>query len=142
MFDCNTSKWVTPLADRPPNWPVSHCTPLPYYSPDLKDIKAGLRDSIDPMIQGQMGLCGVPKVLNAASPTTAVGDFYCQIQIITDTVLNVTPGNTRMIDGNGADVDLSALSAITITKGTTLLGNWTEINLVSGVVIVLPHPFL
>lgn len=138
---CNLQKWVE--ANMPPSYnPVDLCSRSPYYTVEGKNILSGLRESIDPMMQAQMGICGVPSVLNAGSPTTAAGVYYCQIQVITDTVFNVLPGNTSMVDGAENAIDVSALSAITVKAGTTLLGNWTTINLVSGVVIAYPHPFL
>ena len=138
-FLCNIAKWLR--ADNATN-PTPVCPKNPYRIYELEEIRNGFRDSIDPMIQGQMGICGTPVILNAGSPKTAAGVFYCQIQVITDTVFTVTAGNTQMTDGTGAAIDMSALSAITVKAGTTLLGNWTTIDLTSGVVIAYPHPFL
>ena len=137
-FTCNISKWTE--ANMPPSYnPATYCTPSPYYSKDVKDLLAGFRDSIDPMMQAQMGLCGVPVYLTGIDSSTA---NYCMIQIISATILNVGGGQTTEKDGNGADVPLGSLAAITLTGGTFLYGNFTKVVLVSGLVKCYPHPFL
>lgn len=139
-FTCNTAKWT---AVQPPSYnPNTYCSPLPYFIPDLKNLLAGLRDSIDPMIQASLGLCGTPMYLNAALNTSLAGYYYCAIVVLKDTVLNVTAGNTNEIDGTGTDVALTVLSLLSIPAGTVLNGTFKKVVLTSGEVKLLPHPFL
>lgn len=139
-FTCNTSKWA---AVQPPSYnPDTYCSPLPYFIPDLKNMLAGLRDSIDPMIQASLGLCGVPMYLDGALNTSLAGYYYCAIVVIRDTILNVTAGNTNEIDGTGADISLAALSGATLPAGTVLNGTFKKVVVTSGHVKLLPHPFL
>lgn len=141
-FLCNASKWVE--ANMPPSYnPATYCTPSPYYMPDLKNLLAGFRDSIDPMMQAQMNLCGVPLVINAASAVTANNVFYWKIQVLEDnTVFNILPGNTTLKDNALNDVNIGAMSAKTYKQGLELFGNWTTIKLTAGHVMLYPHPFL
>jgi hypothetical protein len=126
----------------PPSYnPNTYCTPSPYYSPDEKNILAGFRDSIDPMMQAQMGICGTAKYLTGSQGSLA-GVYYCMIQVLNDTVFNVTATNTEERDGNGNAVDISALSGKTIPAGTFLYGNFYRVVTVSGLVKIYPHPFL
>jgi hypothetical protein len=137
-FTCNISKWTE--ANMPPSYdPATYCTPSPYYSKDVKDLLAGFRDSIDPMIQAQMGLCGTPVYLSGTGTSTAK---YCMIQILSDTVLNVVAGQTTEQTGAAVVMDLTPLSAVILPKGLILNGNFTKITLVSGLVKCYPHPFL
>lgn len=140
MLTCNITKWVE--ANMPPSYnPDTYCTPSPYYSKDVKDLLAGFRDSIDPMIQAQMGICGAPIYLSGTQSST--GD-YCMIQILSDTVLDVT-AVTGTIEKTGglvpADVSLANLAAVILPKGLILNGNFTQVKLVSGLVKCYPHPF-
>lgn len=136
-FTCNTSKWN---GTKPAGFNSNqYCSRLPYYIPELIDIRAGFRDSIDPMIQAQMGLCGTHVYLGALGSSTA---NYCMIQIIEDTVLNVAAGNTNEKDGAGADISLAALSGKTLPKGMIINGNFVKVVLVSGTVKCYAHPFL
>lgn len=140
-FTCNTTKWVE--ANMPPNYnPNNYCAPSPYWSKESKFILAGLRDSIDPMMQAQLGLCGTHQYLDGGSPTSTVGKYYCAIVVIRDTILNVAALQTNEIDGAGADVNLSPLAGATLPAGTILLGNYKKVVIVSGHVKLMAHPFL
>lgn len=139
-FICNTAKWS---AVQPPSYnPDTYCSPLPYYLPDLKNMLAGLRDSIDPMIQASLGLCGTPEYLSGTQ-TSAAGYFYCGIVCLNDTILNVAAGQTteKLADGV-TDVDVADLSLKTLPAGTILNGTFSKVVLSSGLVKLLPHPFL
>lgn len=139
-FTCNTSKWA---ATMPPSYnPDTYCSQLPYYIPDLKNLLAGMRDSIDPMIQASLGLCGKAMYLDGGTPTSLAGYYYCAVVVLRDTLLNVTAGNTNEIDGDGIDVNLAPLSGATLPAGTVLNGTFKKVVIVSGHVKLLPHPFL
>ena len=140
-FTCNLTKWVET------NLPASFktrtgCMQSPYYDPFIMDMLAGQRDSIDPMLQASLGICGTPQYLDASSPTSTIGKYYVGIVVIRDCTLNVTAGQTNEINGSGADVNLAPLSGATIPAGTILLGNWKKIVLLTGHVKLMPHPFL
>ena len=139
-FNCDTSKWS---ATMPPSYnPNTYCSPLPYYLPDLKNMLAGLRDSIDPMLQASLGLCGIPMYLDGVINTSLAGYYYCAIVVLRDCVLNVTAGNTNEIDGTETDISLAALTGAILPAGTILNGTFKKVVLVSGQVKLLPHPFL
>jgi len=139
-FICNTAKWS---AVQPPSYnAATYCSPLPYFIPDLKDMLAGLRDSIDPMIQASLGLCGTPMYLDGGITTSLNGYYYCAIVVLRDAVLNVAAAQTNEIDGTGADINLTALSGATLFAGTILNGTFKKVVLISGHVKLLPHPFL
>lgn len=139
-FTCNTAKWD---AVKPPGYnATSYCNRFPYYTPELMDIRAGLRDSMDPMMQASLGLCGTPVYLGAGQ-TTSPGFYYCAIVCLNDTVINtLVVGGTLELDGNGALVDLTNLMGKTLPAGTQLLGNYASVGIVSGLVKCMPHPFL
>lgn len=136
---CNDSKWngTKPAGFNPDNY----CSRLPYYTPELIDIREGFKNSIDPMMQAQMGICGTVQYLAAAATSTA-GKYYCMIQVIEDTVLNVAAAQTDEIDGLGASVDLTALIAVVLPKGLILYGNFKKVVTVTGLIKLYPHPFL
>lgn len=137
-FDCNTSKWD---GTKPPGYnPDQYCNRFPYYTPELIDIRAGFRDSIDPMMQAQMGLCGTPEYLTTGNSSTA-GKYFCMIEILTDTILDVAAGGTNEIDGTGSDITLTNLGGVTLKTGLFLYGNFKKVKLVSGLVKCYPHPF-
>lgn len=139
-FTCNTAKWD---AIKPPGYnATSYCNRFPYYTPELMDIRAGLRDSMDPMMQASLGLCGKPMYLDGGTNTSLAGYYYCAIVVLRDAVLNVTAGNTNEIDSDGVDVNLAPLSGATLAAGLILNGTFKKIVLVSGHVKILPHPFL
>lgn len=136
-FTCNTTKWVE--ANMPPNYnPDNYCAPSPYWSKESKFILAGLRDSIDPMIQAQMGICGTNKNLNTGSVKTVVGFKYYSIQVITaaiiDTAVTKDKGTTLASQG-------TALDGLSIPSGTILYGEFTEIKITAGIIRVYEHPF-
>lgn len=135
-FLCNQSKWT--VAGQTPQI----CPKNPYRIYELEDIRAGLRDSIDPMTQASLGLCGTAQYLDGGSPTSTLGLYFCGIVVLRDCVLNVTAGNTNEINGAGADLNLAPLSGATLPAGTILLGNFKKVVLVSGHVKLMPHPFL
>lgn len=139
-FSCNTAKWD---GTKPPNYnATSYCNRLPYYTPELIDIRAGLRDSIDPMIQASLGLCGTPEYLSGTQ-TSAAGYFYCAIVCLKDTTLNVSAGNTAEVLADGVTaIDLADLSLQVLPAGTILNGTFSKVVLASGLVKLLPHPFL
>lgn len=87
-----------------------------------------------------LGLFGSNYYLDAGNTTTPLGQYYCCIQCITATVLNVTAGNTREFDQNGNDVNLSALSGLSIPAGTLLYGRYSKVVIVSGHVKCIANP--
>lgn len=136
-FVCNTTKWTDPNPNPDFN-PLDLCQRSPYYQVEGRNILAGLRDSIDPMIQAQMGLCGQAVNINAAKVKTVVGVIYFSITAINDLVLDtaVTKDKGTTIVSQGAELD-----GITIPAGTTIYGSFSEIKVVSGVARANPSPF-
>jgi len=139
QFLCNLAKWKRSDEDTNPS-PI--CPKNPYRIYELEQIRNGFRDSIDPMIQAQMGICGTPKYLNGLGATSDAGVYYCRIDFIEDTVLNITAGNTAEQDGTGGAVDVSSLSTKVFKAGSFLMGNFSKVVLASGFCKVQPHPFL
>jgi hypothetical protein len=87
-----------------------------------------------------LGLYGSNYYLDPTRTTSPSGQYYCCIQVITATVLNVTAGNTREFDQNGTDVDLAALSGLSIPAGTLLYGRYSKVVLISGHVKLIANP--
>lgn len=135
-FSCNTTKW------QGGNQTPQVCPKNPYRIYELEDIRAGLRDSIDPMTQASLGLCGTPQYLDGVTNTSTAGKYYCGIVVLRDTILNVAAGQSNEVDGSGVDVSLTPLNGVTLPAGSILLGNWKKVVLVSGNVKLMPHPFL
>jgi hypothetical protein len=94
----------------------------------------------DPISLASLGLWGSNYYLDTARTTSPLGQYYCCIQVITAAVLNVTAGNTREFDQNGADVDLAALSGLSIPAGTLLYGRYSKVVLISGHVKLIASP--
>jgi hypothetical protein len=94
----------------------------------------------DPIALASLGLWGSNYYLDPANTTSPLGRYYCCIQAITATVLNVTAGNTREFDQNGTDVNLAALSGLSIPAGTLLYGNYSKVVLISGHVKLIANP--
>lgn len=127
-------------SNMPPDYnPDTYCTPAPFYSPDVKRILAGIMNSIDPMMKTSLGLCGSAEYLKAAN-TSLAGAYYAAIVAINDTVLDVTAGATNEVDSSGVDVNLAALSGVTLKAGTVLNGIFKKVVVVTGVVKLLPLP--
>mgnify|MGYP003496599633 CR=1 FL=1 len=141
-LDCNQTKWKGANQKVDTQGNIIECPKNPYRIYELEDLRAGFRDSLDPMMQAQMGLCGDPAYLNGAAATSAAGKYFCMIQILEDTVLNITAGNTDEINGAGVSIDVSPLGGKTLKAGMILNGNFKKIVLSSGFVKIYPHPFL
>ena len=94
----------------------------------------------DPLALASLGLWGANFYLDAAITTTPLGKYYTCIQIIAAAVLNVTGGNTREIDSTGTDVNLAALSGLSIPAGTLLYGTFTKVVLISGHAKCMANP--
>jgi hypothetical protein len=94
----------------------------------------------DPLSLASLGLWGSNYYLDVTHTTTPVGKYYTCIQVIAAAVLNVTAGNTREFDQIGTDVDLSALSGLTIPAGTLLYGYFSKVVLISGHVKCMANP--
>lgn len=99
-----------------------------------------LNTTTDPIALASLGLWGSNYYLDPANTTSPVGKFYCCIQVIAAAVLNVTAGNTREFDSTGTDVNLSALSGLSIPTGTLLYGNYSKVVLISGHVKLIANP--
>jgi len=94
----------------------------------------------DPLAMASLGLWGSNYYLDPTRTTSPLGAYYCCIQVITASVLNVTAGNTREFDQNGADVNLAALSGLSIPAGTLLFGRYSKVVLISGHVKLIANP--
>jgi hypothetical protein len=94
----------------------------------------------DPIALASLGLWGSNYYLDPARTTTPLGKYYTCIQIINATVLNVTAGNTREFDSAGTDVDLAALSGLSIPAGTLLYGYFSKVVLISGHAKCMANP--
>lgn len=94
----------------------------------------------DPMTLASLGLWGSNYYLDPGQTTTPLGKYYCCIQIIAATVLNVTAGNTREFDSTGTDVNLAPLSGLSIPAGTLLYGNFSKVVLISGHAKCIANP--
>ena len=94
----------------------------------------------DPISLASLGLWGSNFYLDPANTTTPVGKFYCCIQVIAAAVFNVTAGNTRDFDQNGTDVNLAALSGLSIPAGTLLYGNYSKVVIISGHAKCIANP--
>jgi hypothetical protein len=94
----------------------------------------------DPLALASLGLWGSNYYLDVGHTTTPAGKYYTCIQIIAATVLNVTAGNTREFDAAGTDVDLAALSGLTIPAGTLLYGYFSKVVLISGHAKCMANP--
>jgi hypothetical protein len=94
----------------------------------------------DPIALASLGLWGSNYYLDVGNTTTPLGKYYTCIQVIAATVLNVTAGNTREFDAAGTDVNLAALSGLTIPAGTLLYGYFSKVVLISGHVKCMANP--
>ena len=94
----------------------------------------------DPLALASLGLWGSNYYLDAGNTTTPLGKYYTCIQIIAATVLNVTAGNTREFDQAGNDVNLAALSGLSIPAGTLLYGYFSKVVLISGHAKCMANP--
>jgi hypothetical protein len=94
----------------------------------------------DPIALASLGLWGSNYYLDPGNTTSPLGINYCCIQCITATVLNVTAGNTREFDQNLNDVNLSALSGLSLPAGTLLYGSYSKVVLISGHVKLIANP--
>lgn len=94
----------------------------------------------DPISLATLGLWGSNFYLDAAHTTTPLGKYYTCIQVIAAAVFNVTAGNTREFDSTGTDVDLSALSGLSIPAGTLLYGYFSKVVLISGHAKCMANP--
>jgi hypothetical protein len=123
----------------PPSYnPDTYCSPAPYYDADTKRLLAGVMNSIDPMIKANMGLCKKPALVG----TVAVIGNFMAIQFLADSVLDLTvvTGSTFASYENG-DFAPALLSGVTISKGTTLYLQFTQVKLISGLAICYADPF-
>jgi hypothetical protein len=123
----------------PPSYnPDTYCSPAPYYDADTKRLLAGVMNSIDPMIKANMGLCKKPALVG----TVAVVGNFMAIQFLADSVLDLTvvTGSTFASYENG-DFAPALLSGVTISKGTTLYLQFTQVKLISGLAICYADPF-
>ena len=87
-----------------------------------------------------LGLWGSNFYLDAAITTTPLGKYYTCIQVIAAAVFNVTAGNTREFDQSGTDVNLAALSGLSIPAGTLLYGYFSKVVLISGHAKCMANP--
>ena len=87
-----------------------------------------------------LGLWGSNYYLDTTQTTTPLGKYYTCIQIIAAAVLNVTGGNTREFDSTGTDVNLAALSGLSIPAGTLLYGYFSKVVLISGHAKCMANP--
>jgi hypothetical protein len=94
----------------------------------------------DPLALASLGLWGSNYYLDTGHTTTPLGKYYTCIQIIAATILNVTAGNTREFDAAGTDVDLAALSGLSIPAGTLLYGYFSKVVLISGHAKCMANP--
>lgn len=94
----------------------------------------------DPIALASLGLWGSNYYLDTGHTTTPLGKYYTCVQIIAATVLDVTPGNTREFDSAGTDVDLAALSGLSIPAGTLLYGYFSKVVLISGHAKCMANP--
>ena len=123
----------------PPSYnPDTYCSPAPYYDADTKRLLAGVMNSIDPMIKANLGICKRPALVG----TTAVVGNFMAIQFLSDSVLDLTlvTGSTFATYENG-DFAPALLTGVTISKGTTLYLQFTQVKLVSGLAICYADPF-
>lgn len=122
--------------------PLVGVTPTNTYQIIKVNASGGMQTSLttDAMTLASLGLYGSNYYLDAGHTTTPLGKYYCCIQIIAAAVLNVTAGNTREIDAAGTDVDLAALSGLSIPAGTLLYGNFSKVVLISGHAKCIANP--
>jgi hypothetical protein len=123
----------------PPSYnPDTYCSPAPYYDADTKRLLAGVMNSIDPMIKANLGICKRPALVG----TVAVVGNFMAIQFLADSVLDLTvvTGSTFATYQNG-DFAPALLSGVTISKGTTLYLQFTQVKLISGLAICYADPF-
>lgn len=99
-----------------------------------------VNSTADPLALASLGLWGANYYLDAGNTTTPLGKYYTCIQVIAAAVLNVTGGNTREIDSTGTDVNLTALSGLSIPAGTLLYGTFTKVVLISGHAKCMANP--
>jgi hypothetical protein len=130
MLNCNTTKYKGTGQNE-----SLICPKNPYRVYELEDIRAGLRDSLDPMIQAQMGLCGVNPILNSAS-LLEINNFYC-IKALSDTIIDHTASSVAV----GNEASLANINGLTIKAGDTLYLPFTELKVVSGTLQAFLHPF-
>ena len=127
-FICNTTKWAAP------NQNTQVCPKNPYRIYELEDIRAGLRDSIDPMLQAQMGICGDNVDILPASPATGALVKYYAIQAIEASQIEIASTKDK-------GVLMANWAGKPIPAGLTIYGEFTEIKITSGFVRVYEHPF-
>lgn len=122
--------------------PLSIVTPTNTYLHVAGSASGAIQTSLttDAMTLASLGLYGQNYYLDAARPTTPAGFYYCCIQIIATAVLNVTAGNTTELDATGGNVDLAALSGLSIPAGTLLYGNFSKVVLISGHAKCMANP--
>ena len=112
-----------------------------YVALSLSDTgEMSIVSTADPLALASLGLWGSNYYLDAGNTTTPLGKYYTCIQVIAAAVLNVTGGNTREIDSTGTDVNLTALSGLSIPAGTLLYGTFTKVVLISGHAKCMANP--
>ncbi len=94
----------------------------------------------DALSLATLGLWGSNYYLDAANTTTPLGKYYTCIQVIAAAVFNVTAGNTREFDQTGTDVNLAALSGLSIPAGTLLYGYFSKVVIISGHAKCMANP--
>lgn len=134
MFTCNTSKWLTANPVNDANGNRVLCQKAPFRLIEVEDMRNGMRDSIDPMMQAQMGICGTNVDLLPATAVTTAGVKYFGIQII-----NATTFETATILDKGAAKPLWA--GIVFPAGITVYGEFSSIKILTGMVRCYEHPF-
>ena len=102
--------------------------------------EVAIATTTDPLALASLGLWGSNYYLDTGHTTTPLGKYYTCVQIIAATVLNVTGGNTREFDQTGTDVDLAALSGLSIPAGTLLYGYFSKVVLISGHAKCMANP--
>lgn len=129
--DCNINKYKGANQND-----ALKCPKNPVRIYELEDIRAGLRDSIDPMMSASMGLCNVSPVVNVAAGTIVLNIYA--IHAITNVVVDTAISVIKV----GQEPSLAALAGITILAGDTVYLPLTSTRLVSGVAQIMAHPFI
>jgi len=119
----------------PPGYnPLDLCSRSTVWSVESKNILAGMRDSLDPMQQAQMGICGDNiNLLPATGITSTTLKYFC-ITAIEDTTFN-----SALILDKGADQ--SIWSGKILKAGASIYGEFTKIKILTGFVRCYEHPF-
>lgn len=135
-FSCNTDKWSN-AALQPQAAEV--CRKNPYRIYELENILKGMRESLDPMQQAQMGICGTNANIEVATAKTAVGfKYFCLVGLVAWTF------DTTLTKDKGALLNAEAgdpLAGILIPAGIPIYGEFSEIKLLAGLVRAYEHPF-